>query len=134
MPRALLPNATFKVSLPCDIDVEEDKRPYFMLKYLSGKDWVEVGAIDEAIEKGEVKNTKDIFDKLLNAVKIGIAGWGNMLDPVTDTAIPFNDKNLPLVLNPVDAQELLMLIMSQKPTATDKKNDYRSRPTVWSGV
>lgn len=118
MPRALEPGATFDVVLACDKDKEP--RPTFVFRALNGRDWKAVASLNDRLEKAD--NGTARIDLIFDAIRVGLTDWQNMVDPRTGEAIPYNAADLDLLVDSVEAWELLgTMLHNGRVSADDKK-------------
>jgi len=99
------PQGTFKVYLDATADAAQDQRPYFAFRRLNGREWRRLAEMSDSL--GDSTKTMDAIDLVYESVRIGLVGWGNQIDPATGDVVPFKPEDLDLVLDPVDAQEVI---------------------------
>ena len=118
MPLALEPGITFEVVLESD-KKKPDPKPTFVFKYLSGREFRQVGKVQEKFQKA--KETDAVVDALFEAVAVGLVDWFGMIEPGTGAEIPFKTDDLERILTIPEANELLEKKISQLPSDEDKK-------------
>ena len=119
MPLALDKNKTFRVVLQSDKDKQEDKQPYFIYRYLTGKQWRKLATLQDSME--DCNTGEKAVDCIYEAAATGLIGWGNMVDGDADSFISFDVDKLQEVIGPIEAQELIQRILMQTPNSEDKK-------------
>ena len=117
MPLALEPNATYRVILESDQD--KAKPPYFEFRYLSGREWKELSRKAEQLEAATTG--AEAIDNTYDILKIGLVGWGNMVDPGSGREIPFKPNEIDALLTINETHELLEKFRNQAIDAEDKK-------------
>lgn len=89
MPISSNPNATSPFWLDCDAEIPLDKRPVFLVRFMTTKQVDQhADLMRRAYEDPDPRRTAEL---LLEAVHIGIAGWKNFNDP-DGKPIPFSDQ------------------------------------------
>jgi len=116
MPVALDPENYIDFVLESDKSKPEGKRPTFVLKVLTGRDWQKLVSLSDQAAGGA-----DSIRLVYDSVKIALVGWRNMFDPATGKDIPHNQDELDNIITPAEANELLDVIMGQRLNAGDKK-------------
>ena len=111
MPLALDPNQVFQVVLECDKEKPKAKRPYFSIRFLSGRDLLEVDKLDARVDTA--KTGRQALEFIYDILHLGIAGWGNIKDR-TGKEIPFELSRLGEILCLKDAAELRAKMVSPK--------------------
>ena len=120
MPLILESGGTFKVVLESDKDKPEDKQPYFEFRYLSGRDWKKLADTADKIE--QAKSGSAAIDVVFELLNMGLAGWGNMVDPGTGEEIAFDKDELERIVTIIEASELLQKFRNQGVEVEDLKN------------
>ena len=119
MPILLKPNSTFKVVLECDKDDPFDKQPRFICRCLSKSQWLGIASLNESLTSAStIQESADVVTKI---TEVGLVGWENMIDPKTGKEIPFDLSIVGDILTAGESAELMMRIVSQVPSAEDKK-------------
>ena len=119
MPLALDPEQTLKIILDSDKDKEASVQPLFVYRYLTGRQWREVGRTRDTLESA--KNADEVADKVYLIASTGLVGWENMVDPTNGKPIEFDTDRLEDIIGLHEAQELIVKILQQSPTMEDKK-------------
>jgi len=119
MPTLLKPNSNFPVVLDVDKDEPSDKQPRFICRCLSKSQWLELASLNESLTSAStIQESSDVVTKI---TEVGLVGWENMIDPETGKEIPFDLSIVDDILTAGEAAELMMHIVSQVPSAEDKK-------------
>ena len=120
MPIALDPGERFKVVLKSDQAKPAETRPTFEYRYLTGRQWRQVGAAQDRLDEGT--GAAEIVDTIYEAARVGLVGWRNMIDPETGQEIPFDPAALEDLIGISEAQEIILAVLSQTPNAAEKKS------------
>jgi len=99
------PQGTYRVYLKADADVTEAQRPYFVFRRMNGREWRRVAELSEGYT--EKSGIAESLDRVYEAVKIGMVAWHHKTDPATGAEVAYNPDDLDLVLDPIDAQEVI---------------------------
>lgn len=118
MPLILNPDSTYDVVLSTDRDKPAGEQPVFVFQYLSGRKWKKIAELSDAFD--DSKNSFDTINLAFDAIRVGLTGWRNMIDP-SGTEIPYDPKLLDEILTPDEAVELMQAAVSQGPSLEDKK-------------
>jgi hypothetical protein len=119
MPIALDPNKRFSVVLKSDRVGPEDQRPTFHCRYLSGREWLAVAELNDALLNS--KTSREALETMYRLVGSSLTGWSN-LRQADGTEIAYDPTKLPDILNPAEIKEVLEAVMASiRPTADDKK-------------
>ena len=118
MPLATRVNATYEFILTTDADLPEKKRPVFIFRYISLKEWEDVANLDKQF--GSTEDSQAMVDMALDIVKRSLVGWRNMVTP-NGGKIAFNLKKLKNIISLPEAMELMQAVVAQMPSFEDKK-------------
>lgn len=124
MPLALDPQQTFDVWVKSDADKPEAERPTFTFRYLNGREWRRVAEIWDGMD--ERASGPDGIDGIFEALRIGLAGWRNIRRP-DGSAWAFDAKDLDLILNPMEAMELVGAMLEGNGLDGDRRGKSDSR-------
>jgi len=119
MPIAISPDETFRIVLKSDQGKPPAQQPFFEFRCLSCREWKEVVRAITAMLGSD--SGEEAIDKTLDILRKGLVGWGNMKDPATGEAIPYEPANLDTLLILDEAQELLVRFRDHSPSEEDKK-------------
>lgn len=120
MPRALEPNLTFDVVLESDQDKPTAEQPAFVYRTLNGREWRKMAALSDRMDAGGFSSSGEPLDVIFDVCSIGLVGWRNMNGPSGEIA--FNPKDLDLLIDPIEAQELMREVMKgNQVSPSDKK-------------
>ena len=120
MPRALEPGMEFEIVLDSDAEKPAGARPTFVYRSINGREWRSIAAITDRMEAGGFSSGGDALDVIYQACSTGLVSWRNMYGP--DGEIEFNASDLDLVIDPMEAKELMFKVMSEmQVTSEDKK-------------
>lgn len=120
MPRALEPNQRFPYVLQFDRDKPEGEQPTFWFRSLSMREWKTLARLYDALDQDNVVKR---LDDVIAAIRIGLVGWNNLIDPDTGEQIPYAPDELERLIDPFEANELFEALVGQnRATADDKKN------------
>ena len=119
MPLATNPNAMCTVVLESDKHLPEDKQPKFFYHYLTGLEQMELAQTMDALED-TCQTGRQAFEKVFDQAAIKLVGWTNMRN-AKGGMVPFDAKKLAAVIGMTEAQELIQELLSQRPSALDKK-------------
>ncbi len=118
MPLALEPNETFEIILESDKDKPRETQPRFIYQYLTCRQWRQIARVQDEIE--QQKDADAIMDKIFSAATTNLIGWVNMVHPQSGP-IPFDANKLEDLVGLAEAQELIVKLISQRPSPEDKK-------------
>lgn len=119
MSRTLEPGVRFSIVLDWDKDKPPETQPRFLYRSVNGRQFRRMFALEKM--KGTTDN-ETMLAGLYEQAAFGLVGWENMFDPDTGEAIPFNKADLDLVVDPIEAGELIAKMMdAAKTTPEDKK-------------
>jgi len=121
MPLATDPEQVFEIVLESDKDKPVDIQPRFMYRYLSMREFRQVGNINDSIVAEDTAD--DAVDKTLKALSVGLIGWENLKDRA-GKIIPFDPGKISRIedaIGAIEAQELIAKILRQHPSISDKK-------------
>lgn len=112
MPLALDPQKTHKIVLSSDEDKPADIQPAFIVKYLTGREWLELAELDDQLTTitGSVASGKHSF---MMAKKF-LIDWENMVEP-DGTIIPFDLDKLEDICGLMEVVELGQKILRARP-------------------
>jgi len=112
------PNQTYEYSLQEDMNLPEEKRPVFYLKFLTTRQWRELVELKERIRNA--KSGEEITEMVINQVKPIIKDWKNVKGIAGE--IKFSPEAIEEVLSPEDMYEMLGAEKNrQMLSAEDKK-------------
>jgi len=120
MPLTLEPDKAFKVVLEIDKDKPESSRPYFEFRFLSGREWKALAKRADTLT--EATSGAEAIDLIFELLRLGLVGWGNMVDSKTKETVPFNADELDKLVTLKEANELLEKFRNQGVENTDLKN------------
>lgn len=109
MPRCLDPTATVDLWLDSDEAIPFERRPVFVCRILSDRQWK--AAVAAAAGPSS-------YDKAVAIMQASLVGWRNLVDPESGDPIPFAAANLDAVC---DQMELVWLFDKLQLTYSDKK-------------
>lgn len=107
MPIALESGKRWPVVLDSDKGMKPE--PTFFVRALSMREQYEVADVIDSEKKG--KTARQIFDEVLDCLKLHVIGWENMVDENTGEIIQFDLDQLNRLIDYVQARELLSKIM-----------------------
>ncbi len=117
MPVALDPQQRLELVLKSDKKIPKAKRPTFVFRYLTGREWGKAASIFDSLQG--LGSGSEAMNSVFDAVRIGLVGWRNMNKP-DGTAIKFDPDELDAILTPGEGMELLSMVMDQTvPDAED---------------
>lgn len=124
MPIALEPGLTFPVVLDCD--ETKEVKPTTMVRALSGRGHRDLAAAyDAAIA---AKSVVEMQDYLVGGLTPVIAGWSNMVDPVTGQPIDYSPDKLLDVFNTNELFELSLKTLKAGRLTSKEKNESAQQP------
>jgi len=119
MPIAVEPNKSFRVVLKSDADKPIESQPYFLFRYLSGRDW---RSLTEKVNKlGDKDTGKSALDGIFDILQFGLVGWKNMIAP-DGQPILYDPAELDRLLTITESNELLIKFRNQGIEAEELKN------------
>ena len=121
MPLILEPNETLRVVLDRDKKKPVDQQPFFLFRALCCREAKAVVALADSVYDDGVTGCQAV-DKLIEAINISLAGWGNMKDPKTGAEIPFKKNELENIITMPEANELMAKIQNQGIGEDELKN------------
>ncbi len=128
MPLALDPLQTIWISLKSDEDRPENIRPAFQVRFLTARQRRQVReAINAAIAAASDEESQRL---VLEAIKLGLAGWRNMTHSAAAAALEYDPEKLTEVLTDCELFELVGLLLEKTHLAEiDLKNS--GSPSAW---
>jgi hypothetical protein len=97
-----------KITIVLETDKDKDQPPTFIYRALNGREWRQVAEMFDRLQTGQIDGMAEQLDAIYSTVSIGLLDWKNMFDPITNEPIPFDPKDIDLVLNPIEASSDLM--------------------------
>lgn len=87
MPKLLDPTCTFEVVLAGDMDKPEDKRPTFVFRALSVRQFTAIAELHDTLE--DLPSDSKRMNAVVDSLRQGMTGWRNMgrdfdLDAIAD--------------------------------------------------
>jgi len=109
-----------KVVLQSD-EHKTEKVPAFIYRPLNGREFIRMAEVNDRMVEGEMKIAERL-GLVYETAAIGLVDWENMIDPTTGEAFAFSPKDLDLIVNPFEVQNLLERVMeAMQPSNDDKK-------------
>lgn len=111
-----------RLPLVLDADKDASPTPTFVFRYLSGRRFMELADMQEAALAANT--TRDALAAIYNAIRVGLVGWHNVMDPdaAEPTPLAYDPARLEDVLSVSEAKELLdKLATSSRPSEDDQK-------------
>jgi len=128
MPLALDPEKKFDLVLETDAERPPEERPTFVFRFLTGREWKKVAAIQESIDEG-MKGSEAI-DRIFEALALGVVGWRNIRGR-DGRPIPFAAESLDLALTVKEAAELAARMLAQTDAGgEDRKKSASPSPSA----
>jgi len=135
MPRCLHPTDKIRHVLESDQHLPEREQPYFLLRALNGREFREALRICESMKAQAGAASSEVIDSLYSVLRLGICGWGNMVDRSVQPAkqITFDPASIDTVVDVGEAAELMNAILSATSLMQRiKKNSTRRTPATGS--
>ncbi len=133
MPRALEPGRVFDIVLESDKDKPKETQPAFQYRTLNGREWRKIASVQDRLETDESFNrASEVLDVIYDACSTGLVGWKNMVGP--DGPISFDPANLDLVVDPVEARDLLLKVMAASQVDVEDKKKSESQASLGMNV
>ena len=104
-------NQTFRIVLEKNRGAPKESQPYFEFYYLSSFEWQKIA--DVASEINSSSSKRQVFDRAFDILQIGLAGWGNLINPKTNEQIPYDPEKLKHLVTTLEANELLAKFRNQ---------------------
>jgi len=128
MPVLCDPKSEFEIVLETDKDIENP--PTFVYRPLSTREWKKVGLVFDQMNRGETSGIVEQIDIIMEAVSVGLLRWENVFDR-EGNEVPFDVKDLDLIITPVEASSDLMgKILSSGQMTHDDKKKSESQPVL----
>ena len=125
-PLALDPKQTFELVLKSDEQKPPNKRPTFIFRYLSNREWKQINAITDEIEEKKKRGATILLEELEGALRLGLVTWRNMIDPKTRKFIPYDSSRLHEIITPSESWELLFGVLSHVGLTSETKKKSES--------
>lgn len=138
MPRCLHPDDRGPYVLKSDQHLPEKQRPYFLFRTMTGRQFREAIRLCSEFSNVGTDEADRAVESLYDAVRTGLAGWGNMIDHNVPEGqkprpIPYDPENLEDVVDPEEAGELLSAMLAAAQLSADDKKKFASRRSSANG-
>ncbi len=108
------PRGRIEISLDVHHEASNGDRPVFIYHRLSTAKYDELCDAFDSVQLPEdatVDQAKEIFkqrrDQFITVAGLGLIDWRNQVDLETGESLPFSPGDLPRVINPVEAREVI---------------------------
>ena len=109
-----------------------EKVPAFIYRPLNGREFIKLAQVNDRLVEGDMK-VAERLGLVYETAAIGLVGWENMPNPATGSDFEFNAKDLDLIVNPFEVQNLLERVMESMQPSNEDKKKLESSPALEAG-
>ena len=120
-----------KVVLQSD-EHKTEKIPAFIYRPLNGREFIRMAEVNDRMVEGGMKIAERL-GLVYETAAIGLIGLENMTNPETGSDFEFDAKNLDLIVNPFEVQNLLERVMESMQPSNEDKKKLESLPASEAG-
>jgi hypothetical protein len=126
------PRQPYKVWLKSFDEWPEAERPTFTYRRTNGAESLQLIDAYEGLYD-ETKAVRERYALLFDALRVGLIGWTNQFNPATGEQVEFSADKLELLIDHLEADELLGKRMSHARTSAEDKKKSESQPSSSAG-